>query len=114
MANTISGLFKSAGNRDPLADGEALASWMKEQPANDYLGLQEAMVRVLEDMGAQRPGVTPNRVQAVLELDRLSMPIQARLREQFLQPSLSDSVRQRLWHASDDLARCIARILRAG
>lgn len=104
MANTILGFFRTAGNEDPLADVKALAVWMEKQPANDYLSIQEAMVRVLEDMGARQPKVTLNRVLAVLELDRLSIPIQARLLKQFLQPSLSDSVRQRLWHARDDLA----------
>jgi hypothetical protein len=108
MVNAILGLFRTAGSEDPLEDVKALAVWMGKQPFNDYLGIQEAMVRVLEDMGARQPRVTPNRVLAVLELDRLSMPIQARLLKQCLQPSLSDSVRQSLWHAGDDLARWFA------
>lgn len=108
MANTILGLFRTAGNEDPLADVKALALWMEKQPANDYLGIQEAMVRVLEDMGARQPRATPSRALAVLELDRISVPIQARLLKQFLQPSLSESVRQRMWHACDDLARWFA------
>jgi hypothetical protein len=108
MATTILGLFRSAGYEDPLADLKALAVWMKKLPPNDHLGIQEAIVRLLEDMGARQPRVTPNRVRAVLELDRISMPVQARLRRQFLQPLLSDSVRQRLWHAGDDVARWFA------
>jgi hypothetical protein len=108
MANTIFGLFRAASSEDSLAHVKALALWMKKQPSNDYVGIQEAMVRLLEDMGARQPKVTPNRVTAVLERDRLSMPIQAHLLKQFLQPSLSDSVHQRLWHARDDLARWFA------
>ena len=105
MANTILGLFKTASGEDALADVNSLALWLEKQPANDYLGTQEAMVRILEDMAARQPKVTPNRVRAVLELDRVSTPVQSRLLKQYLQPTLSDAVRQRLWHACDDLAR---------
>jgi hypothetical protein len=108
MATSILGLFGAGGKDDPLADAKALAAWMEKQPANDYVGLQEAMVRLLKDTNARQPKVTPNRVLAVLQLDRISTPIQARLLKHFLQPSLSDSVRQRLWHACDDLARWFA------
>ena len=108
MANTSLGLFKTRSGEDALADVSSLALWLEKQPVNDYLGTQEAMVRLLEDMAARQPKVTSNRVQAVLELDRVSTPVQARLLKQYLQPSLSDAVRQRLWHASDDLARWFA------
>ena len=108
MANTILGLFRSSSGEDALADVNALALWVEKLPANDYIGTQEAMVRLLEDMAARQPKVTPNRVRAVLELDRVSTPVQSRLLKQYLQPSLSDAVRQRLWHACDDLARWFA------
>ena len=108
MANTLLGYFRSASAEDPLTDAKAIEIWFRKQPGNDYLATSEAMVRALEDMGARQAKVTPGRVQAVLELDRLSMPIQARLLKQFLQTNLSDSVRQRLWHALDDLARWFA------
>ncbi len=108
MANTLLGLFKSSSGEDALADVTALALWVEKLPANDYLGTLEAMVRLLEDMAARQPKVTPNRVRAVLELDRVSTPVQSRLLKQYLQPTLSDAVRQRLWHACDDLARWFA------
>jgi hypothetical protein len=108
MAATIIGLFKGNGDDDPLADPKALETWQSEQPTNDDLGLQEAMIRLLEDVGARQPKVTPARVQAVLELDRHSLLIQSRLLKQYLHPALSDLVRQRLWHANDDLARWFA------
>ena len=108
MANTILGLFKTHSDEDPLADSGAITSWMEKQPVNDHLVRQEAMVRLLEDMAARQPKVTPERVLAALELDRLSLPTQARLLKQFLQSTLSEPVRQRLWHACDDLARWFA------
>jgi hypothetical protein len=108
MANTILGLFRTQGDEDALADTKALALWLEKQPANDNLVIQEAMVHLLEDMGARQPKVTPDRVLAVLDLDRKSVPIQRRLLRQFLQSSLSEPERQRLWHASDDLARWFA------
>lgn len=108
MANTLLGLFRQSGGEDPLTDAKSTEAWFRQQPANDYLATSEAMVRALEDYGARQPKTTPGRIQAVLELDRLSAPIQARLLKQYLQVNLSDSVRQRLWHALDDLARWFA------
>ncbi len=108
MTTTLLGMFRLSGDEDPLADIKALAAWVAKQPANDDIAFQEAMVRVLEAMGARQPRVTPNRILAVFELDRLSTPVQSRLLSQFLRPSLSDTVRQRLWDACDDLSRWFA------
>lgn len=108
MTNNIFGMFRGGNREDPLADPSSLAAWLAQQPANDHLGLQEAMIRVLEDMAVRQPKVTHSRVLAVLELDRSSGPIQERLLKQYLQLTLSESVRQRLWHACDDLARWFA------
>ena len=108
MANTLLGMFRMSGDQDPLADSGALGDWVRKQPINDYVAFHEAAVRLLEDMGARQPRVTQNRVLAVLELDRVSKPVQAQLLGQYLRQSLSDTVRQRLWHACDDLARWFA------
>lgn len=108
MANTLLGMFRTSGDQDPLADIGALGEWIRKQPINDYVAFHEAVVRVLEDMGARQPRVTQNRVLAVLELDRISMPVQSQLLGQYLRQSLSDTVRLRLWHACDDLARWFA------
>ena len=108
MATTIIGLFRRDGEPDHLADRKALAAWLAEQPANDDLGLQEAMIRLLEDMGARHAKASTTRVRAVLELDRVSQDSQKRVLKQFLHPALSDLVRQRLWHANEDLARWFA------
>ena len=108
LPNTLLGLFRASGTEDPLTDAKSTESWFNRQPANDYLATSEAIVRALEELGARQPKITPGRILAVLELDRLSLPIQARLMKQYLQANLSDSVRQRLWHALDDLARWLA------
>src|SRR6187399_2314192 len=108
MANTLLGLFRAASGEDPLIDVKTLEEWLQKQPRNDYLATSEAMVRVLEDVGARQPKLSPGRVLALLELDRTSTAIQARLLKQYLLPALSDQVRQRLWHALDDLARWFA------
>src|SRR5438045_9781903 len=108
MASTLLGFFSRTNGDDALSDPKALAAWMSGQPTNDDLGLQEQMISLLEDMGARQPKVVPPRVSAMLELDQLSTVIQARLLRQYLHPSLSDPVRQRLWHANDDLARWFA------
>lgn len=109
MSNTLLGLFRAGGSGDdPLTDAKSVEAWFQRQPANDYLATSEAMVRVLEDLGARQPKISPGRVAAVLELDLLSLPIQTRLLKQYLQANLSDSVRTRLWHALDDLARWFA------
>ena len=108
LPNTLLGLFRASGTEDPLTDAKSTESWFHRQPTNDYLATSEAMVRALEELGARQPKVSSGRILAVLELDRLSLPIQARLMKQYLQANLSDSVRQRLWHALDDLARWLA------
>jgi hypothetical protein len=108
MTNTIIDLFRRDGDEDVLADPRAFAAWLAQQRANDDLGLQESLVRLLEDMAARQPRVTPARVRAVHELDRQSSPVQDQLLRQYLHPTLSDTVRQRLWHANEDLARWLA------
>src|SRR4051794_39381745 len=108
MANTILGLFRRDSDVDNLADVKSLDAWFAAQPENDDLGIEESMIRLLEDMGARHPRTTPARVRAVLELDRRSLPLQDRLLKQYLHPALSDLVRQRLWHANEDLARWFA------
>src|SRR4051812_31823054 len=108
VSNTLLGFFRASGSEDPLTDVKSTQSWFARQPPNDYLATSEAMVRTLEDLGARQPKISQGRVLALMELDRLATPIHARLLKQYLQTSLSDSIRQRLWHALDDLARWFA------
>ncbi|MEO8133463.1 MAG: hypothetical protein ABI831_05780 [Betaproteobacteria bacterium] len=110
MSSTIFGLFRQADEEDPLSNGKSLAAWLQRQPNNDFLALQEAIVRLLEDFAARRPKITPTRVLVVMELDQVAASIQMRLMAQYLQPTLSEKVRQRLWHAADDVARWFAYV----
>ena len=66
MATTIIGIFRRDGEPDHLADSKALAAWLAEQPANDDLGLQEAMIRLLEDTGARHAKASTSRIRALL------------------------------------------------
>lgn len=61
-----------------------------------------------EDVSAAQPAPTLSRVQALLALDRLTLPIQAEVLAQHRLPSISEDVRRRLWHAVNDLARWLA------
>jgi len=108
MAATLTAIFRRDGEPDHLADPKTLQEWLTNQPQNDDLALQEAMVRLLEEMGARHAKVTVARTRAVLDLDRHSIPVQGRLVKQYLHPALSELVRQRLWHANEDLARWFA------
>lgn len=110
MKGTIFGLFRQPRQDDPLANGKTLSAWLQGQPDNDLLALRESMVRILEDMGTREPRITHSRALAVIELDRVAAAIDARLMQQFLSPSLSDGVRQRLWHAGNDAARWFAYV----
>src|SRR5512144_2529890 len=103
------GMFQTAGgDDDPLSTAKAVGAWVEKRPANDPMGLVIGMTHLLEDMSTRQPAVTPNRVQALLTLDRLSLAPLAQLQQQYRLPSLSDDVRQQLWHARNNLARWLA------
>jgi len=102
------GMFQTVVDEDPLGTAKAVASWVEKRPANDPMGLVIAMTHLLEDASAKQPPITPNRVQALLTLDRLSLAPLAQLQAQYRLPSLSDEVRQQLWHARNNLARWVA------
>jgi len=99
------GMFQSAVEEDALSSAKSVAAWAAKLPANDPMGTVIAMTRLLEEMSTRQPQVTPGRVQALLLLDRDSLAPLAQLQMQYRLPSLSDEVRQQLWHARNDLAR---------
>lgn len=108
MAKSIFGLFQTANEDEPLADVKSVRRWAATLPTNDPMGAVMAMVHRLEETSTKQPAVTANRILAVLELDRLSLPLQAHLQVQYRLPALSDDVRQNLWYARNDLARWLA------
>jgi cyclic-di-GMP-binding protein len=111
MVKSIFGLFQTANqdaNQDEsLANVQSVGRWAANLPANDPMGGVMAMVHLLEER-AKQPAVTADRILAVLELDRLSLPLQVHLQVQYRSPTLSDEVRQQLWYARNDLARWLA------
>ena len=108
MAKSIFGLFKTDTGDEPLANVKAVARWAAALPANDPVAGVAAMVHLLEEMGAAQPALTVDRTLALLDLDRLSVPLQGQLQAQYRLPVLSEDVRQSLWHARNDLMRWLA------
>jgi hypothetical protein len=108
MAKSIFGLFQSANQDEPLENVKSVRAWAARLPANDPMGGVKAMVHLIEEASVKQPAVTANRILAVLELDRLSLPLQTQLQVQYRLPALSDEVRQNLWYARNDLARWLA------
>ena len=109
MASTLFGI-QIASRDDPLANAKSIRLWARQLPRNDPIGAVEAIIRLLEGAGTPTTTVTLSRLQAVLELDRISVPLQAQLRTQYRIPAMSDEVRQRLWRASDELAHRFAHV----
>jgi cyclic-di-GMP-binding protein len=103
MVNTLFG-FQVASRDDPLANVKSIRVWSARLPRTDPVGAVEAIIHLLETAGAAQSVVTLNRLLAVMELDRISMPLQAQLRTQYRMAAMSDEVRQRLWRACDNLA----------
>jgi hypothetical protein len=102
------GMFQNATDDEPLSTVKAVQTWAEKRPANDPMGMVVGMTHLLEDMSTRQPAATPNRVQALLTLDRLSLVPLAQLQQQYRLPSLSDDIRQQLWHARNNLARWLA------
>src|SRR4051812_8779150 len=104
------GLFQRTRRDDPLASARAIRGWVSRLPANDPVGAVEAMIALLERPITTEIEFSANRLNGLLELDRLSVPLQERLEAQHRVPALSDEVRERLWRACDNLARAFAQI----
>src|SRR5258706_15992989 len=102
------GLFQPAGEDEPLSTVKSVHVWVEKRPANDPMGMVIGMTHLLEDASTKQPAMSPSRVQALLTLDRLSLSPLAQLQQQYRLASLSDDVRQQLWHARNNLARWFA------
>ncbi|MEP6701397.1 MAG: hypothetical protein ABJB04_00310 [Betaproteobacteria bacterium] len=103
------GMFQSSAvDEDALSSPKSVNAWAETHPANDPMGMIMGMTHLLEELSTKQPEVTPNRVQAMLALDRVSQAPLAQLQNQYRMPGLSDDVRQQLWHARNNLARWFA------
>ena len=108
MASSFFKLFKGSRQQDPLDDPKTAQEFLASLPANDPLGMLEAIVALLEDRGAGMAQMSGNRVNALLVLDRGSLAAQAAALLEYRAPNISDDARRRLWHASNDFARWFA------
>lgn len=108
MAKSFFGLFQTAVEDEPLSSAKAVSAWAERLPANNPLGVVDAMIHLLEDMGTRQPPITPGRVQALLALDSLSLAPLGQLQMQYRVSTVSDDVRQQLWYARNDLSRWFA------
>jgi hypothetical protein len=102
------GMFQTQTDDEPLASAKSVSAWAEKRPPNDPMGLVMGMTQLLEEQSTRRPEASPGRVQALLALDRLSLVPLAQLQQQYRLSSLSDDVRQQLWHARNNLARWFA------
>ncbi|MEO8133465.1 MAG: hypothetical protein ABI831_05790 [Betaproteobacteria bacterium] len=108
MAKSFFGLFQTAVEEEPLSSVKSVQAWAARLPANDPMGTVRAMIHLLEDISTRQPAMTPNRVQALVAFDSLSLGPLGQLQVQYRLPTLSDDVRQQLWYARNDLARWFA------
>ena len=108
MAKSVFGLFRTATKDEPLEIVKATERWVANLPANDPIGGAVTLASLLEETYAKHPPVTADGTLALLELDRLSLPLQAQLQSQYRLPAMSEEVRQNLWHARNNLARWLA------
>jgi hypothetical protein len=109
MAKSIFGVFRAATQDEPLKSVTATKRWFANLPANDPLGGAEAALAVLlEEAYAKHPPVTADAILALLELDRLSLPLQAQLQSQNRSPRLSAEVREKVFNAHSNLVRWLA------
>ena len=111
MAKSIFGLFKTrteVEEQPPLASVKAIGKWLATLSPNDPIGAVAAMVRLLEETCATQPASSVDRTLALMEMDRWSLSLQAQLQAQYRTPTLSEEVRQTLWHGRNDLARWLA------
>ncbi|MEP7083874.1 MAG: hypothetical protein ABI854_03980 [Betaproteobacteria bacterium] len=108
MAKSIFGLFNTDAKDDPLASVTTVAEWAATLPTNDPVAAATSMVHLLEGMCAAKPALTLERTLALMELDRLSLPLQAQLQTQHRTAALSEDVRQDLWLGRNDLTRWLA------
>lgn len=100
--------FKLASRDDPLANVRSVRAWCAQLPRNDPVGAVEAIGALLAASGSVPQEISSGRTQALLDLDRISIPLQTQVREQYRMSAMSDDVRQRLWRACDEAARWFA------
>lgn len=102
--------FQIASRDDPLANVKSIRLWAAGLPLNDPVGALDAIIRLLESARAAQPEAILDRLRAMMELDRIAVPLQAQVQAQYRIVAISDAVRQRLWRACDGSAHWFAHL----
>lgn len=109
MAKSFLAAFKPPTQVEPFETATSVNAWFKALPANHApIDRAMAITALLEETYAKRPPVTLERTLALLELDRLSLPLQSQLLAQNRLPRISAAVRENLLNAHASLVRWFA------
>lgn len=100
--------FQIVSRDNPLANVKSLRVWMQGVPRNDAVAAMEAIVALLQTEAPRADGSVA-RLEAIMELDRLAVPLAQHLRSQYRLITMSDDVRQRLFRACDGMAQAFSQ-----
>ena len=100
--------FQRLNKVDPLSNLKSVRAWFARIPRNDAVAAAEHIVPVIRLEGTHTDG-NAHRLEAIIELDRMTAPLLELLRTQYRQIAISDDVRQRLLGFSESLAQSFAQ-----
>ena len=107
MLSSILG-FQLISRTDPLANVKSLRVWSVGIPRNDPVAAVEFINQLMQSDTPRADGSVA-RLQAIMELDRIAVPLGEHLRTQYRLTTISDDVRQRLFRACDGLASAFSQ-----
>ena len=100
-------VFQKLNRDDPLSNLKSVRAWASSVPRNDPVAAAEQVVPVIR-AEAGRPDGNALRLEAIVELDRIAVPLLEQLRAQYRHITISDDLRQRLLLLSESVAHGFA------
>ena len=92
--------------RDPLADGKTVARWLASFPPGDPLAVHGEVLAELARIAERHARRTPQRLEAIFELDAHTGALRAALTAQYIEhASRSSKIEHQLWSALFDLTQ---------
>src|SRR4051812_41300759 len=92
--------------RDPLADAKSVGRWLMSFPTSDPLALHGEVLAELGRISERTARRTPNRLEAVFELDAVTVPLREALTAQYIEhANRSSKIEHQLWSALFDLTQ---------
>src|SRR5438105_2083723 len=92
--------------RDPLADGKTVARWLASFPAGDPLAVHGEVLAELARIAERHARRTPQRLEAIFELDAHTEALRAALTAQYIEhANRSSKIEHQLWSALFDLTQ---------